>query len=53
MDLKLMEHAQSINIPFVTFGALNDESPKLRHKGQYRGTHIHNGDRWEPYKRPT
>ncbi len=52
MDLKLLEYAQEHNIPFITFGALNDESPKLRHKGQYRGTHIFTGQKWQSYQRP-
>lgn len=53
MDLSILIHAYKQGIPFVSFGALNDESPKLRHKGDYKGTHIFkDGEGWVPYSKP-
>lgn len=50
MDLKILDHAKKNGISFVSFGALNQESPKLRHKGSYAGTHIFFEQKWIPYQ---
>lgn len=52
MDLKLLEYADIKQIPILTFGAINDESPKLKHKGAYKGTYIFTDGQWTPYQRP-
>ncbi len=52
MDLKILEYAQEKKVPFTSFGAINNESPKLKHKGNYSGTYISTDSKWSAYDKP-